>query len=82
MKQIVVIKESITTISTSKNYLIIKKSGCSDNIIAYRYIEKLYVNKLINISIRECLKLAALFEIYFIDQYGNILGRIDLNEKI
>jgi len=82
MKQIIVIKASSTILNIEKEYLIIKKSTCSDNVIAYRHIKRLYINKLVNISISECLKLASLFELYFINQHGNILGRIQIDEEI
>jgi len=82
MKQIVVIKESSTTIYIDQKYLIVKKVGYSDNVISYRNIKKLYLNKLIQISISDCLKLASYFELYFINQHGNILGRIQIDEKI
>lgn len=82
MKQIVVIKESTTVLHVDKEYLIVKKSECSDSIIAYRHIEKLYINKLINIAISECLLLATHFDLYFINQHGKILGRIIADEEI
>jgi len=82
MKQIVVIKASSTILTIEKEYLVIKKSTCSDNVIAYRHIKRLYMNKLINISISECLKLASLFELYFINQHGNILGSIKVDDEI
>lgn len=82
MKQIVIIKESKTTLHINKEYLIIKKPECSDSVIAYRHIKRLYVNKLININISECLLLAALFDLYFIDQHGQLLGRITIDEEI
>ena len=82
MKQIVVIKESITTLVVEKEYLIIKKPQYADNVIAYRHIRKLYINKLINITISECLQLAIKFELYFINQHGKILGRMKIDEEV
>ena len=82
MKQIVIIKESQTLLHVEKEYLLIKKQACSDNIIAYRYIKKLYINKLIDISLNDCLKLASHFELYFINQHGHILARLLSHEKI
>ena len=82
MKQIVVIKDSKTHLHIYKDYINIKKPTCSDNIIAYRYIEKIYINKLIDITIGECLKLAHHFDVYIIDQYGYIISKIKLDEKI
>ena len=82
MKQIIVIKESTTTLHVDKEYLIIKKHECSDSVIAYRHIKRLYINKLIDITISECLLLAELFDLYFINQYGKILGRIIIDEEI
>ena len=82
MKQIVIIKESSTTLIIEKEYLIIKKANSSDNVIAYRHIKKLYINKLIDISISKYLELATNFELYFINQYGHILGKIQIDETI
>lgn len=82
MKQIIVIKESTTTLHVDKEYLIIKKHEYSDSVIAYRHIKRLYINKLIDITISECLLLAELFDLYFINQHGKILGRIIIDEEI
>jgi len=82
MKQIVIIKESSTTLDIQKEYMVIKKEMYSDTVIAFRHIQRLYINKLIHVSIVDCLKLAAIFELYFINQHGDILGRIMTNEKV
>jgi len=82
MKKTIVIKDSTTTLYIDKEYLIIKKPEYGDSVIAYRHIKKLYVNKLINIKISQCLLLAALFDLYFINQHGQILGRISVDEEI
>ena len=81
MKQIVIIKDSKTLLHIEKEYLVIKKAQCSDNIIAYRYIKRLYINKLIDISINECLKLASHFKLFFINQHGQILAEVR-NEEV
>ena len=78
MKQIVVIKDSSTSLYIDKDYIVVN----SNNIIAFRYIKALYLNKNIDINISKCLKLARCFKIYFIDRFGNIIGNIELNEKI
>ncbi|WP_151899673.1 hypothetical protein MLC52_09915 [Sulfurimonas sp. NW15] len=77
MKQIIVIKNSKTKLHVKQNYMIV-----DDNVIAYRYIKSLYINKLLNISISECLKLSSIFKVFFIDRYGNLLGEVKLYEEI
>jgi len=75
MKQIVVIKNSQTKVFVCKNYLIVRTKD-AENILGFRYIEKLYLNKLIDISISNVIKLSHIFDVYFIDQYGKILAKV------
>ncbi len=82
MKQIVVIKDSKTLLHIDQEYMSIKKPSCSDNVIAYRHIKRIYINKLIDISINECLKLAKYFDVYFINNNGYILAKMQLDEEI
>ena len=81
MKKIIVIKNSSTTVHVFSQYLIIK-TAFQENIVGYRYIKELYVNKLIDISLSNYLKLATHFDIYFINQHGKVLGKVLSYEKI
>ncbi len=81
MKQIVVFKNSKTIVTIFSEYLIVKINNV-ENIIAYKYILELYINKNINISISNCIKLASLFDVWFINHHGKILAKVELDEKI
>ncbi len=81
MKQIVVVKGSKTQVNIFSDYLCIKKNG-AETIIAYRHIKELYLNKLIDISIADSIRLSKIFDTYFTDQYGNILAKVQLYEKV
>ena len=75
MKQILIINNSKTSIEVGSNYLIFK-TDTQETVIGYRYIKELHLNKLINISVSNCLKLANCFDLFFIDRYGNILAKV------
>jgi len=81
MKQIVIIKDSKAEVKIFTQYLIVKLVG-NDTIIAYRHIEALYINKLVDISVSKYIKLASMFSGFFTDQHGNILAKVDLYEKV
>ncbi|MEA3522726.1 MAG: hypothetical protein U9R50_07105 [Campylobacterota bacterium] len=81
MKQIVIVKDSKTDLSIFSEYLVVK-TQTQESVIAYRYIKEIYINKLINISIAKSIKLATIFDVYFIDQHGKVLAKVINYEKI
>ncbi len=81
MKKIVIIKNSRTQLKLEKDYFIIS-SSTYDSVVSYRHIKSLYINKLIPITIAEGIKLAKMFDLYFTDQHGNILGKMQIYEKV
>lgn len=82
MKQTIIIRASTVKLHVEMKYLVIKDEEQSDRIIAYRYIQKLYINQHIALSIANALKLASHFELFFIDQYGHIVGEMVRHEKV
>jgi hypothetical protein len=59
------------------------KNIYEDKVIAYKYINQLYINKLISISIADCINLSKIFPVFFINYNGTILGSIKLeNEEV
>ncbi|MEA3227611.1 MAG: hypothetical protein U9P38_00910 [Campylobacterota bacterium] len=81
MKKTIIIKNSSTKIDISSQYLVIKTVS-QENIIGYRHIKELFINKLIDISMANCLKLAKKFDLYFINQHGKILAKVLSYEKV
>lgn len=81
MKKIIIIKDSSTRVDIFSEHLVIKTKSQED-IVGYRYIKELYINKLVEISLKNCLKLATKFDIYFINQHGKVLAKVLSYEKI
>jgi len=81
MKKILVIKDASTIVHLFSDYLTVK-SKLQEDIIGYRYINELYINKLVDIPLKEYLKLATKFDIYLIDQHGKVLGKVVSYEKV
>jgi len=81
MKKILIIKDASTVIHLFTEYLVVKTESQED-IIGYRYIKEIYINKLLDISLKEYLKLATKFDVYFINQHGQVLGKVISYENV
>jgi hypothetical protein len=81
MKQIVILKDSKTTIKIYQDYMVITKDN-TEGVVAFRYIKELYINKNIELSIKECVDLSKIFKIFLIDRYGNVLVEVKSYEKV
>lgn len=77
MKKLLVIKESNTTLKLFKHYMIVTTSSES-YVIAYRYLEEIYINKTVTISLSDVLRLAKIAKFYLIDHHGYVLANIRL----
>jgi len=80
-KKVVVIKNPKTKIRVYQDYMIIK-TPISTEILAYRYIGELYINKTINIRPSELVRFATMFDTYLIDHNGYILASIRIEDEI
>jgi len=81
MKRILIIKDSKAKIIVNNDYLVVK-SIYEDKIVAFRYISALYINKLADLSISDVINLSKYFDVFFINQHGNILASLKLEEDI
>jgi len=81
MKHIVIIKNSSTKVDVCSDYLHISQNN-NENIIAFRHIKELYINKNIELYIKDSVKLSKFFRLFLTDQYGNILAEVQNYEKI
>jgi len=77
MKLPLILKNSKTSIEIHKEYLV-AKTDIGENIIAYRHIDKIYINKHIQLNPYELLHLCLFMEVWLIDRYGNILAKVEL----
>lgn len=75
--KILLIKDSSTTIDFHKKYMIVHAKE-QNYVVGYRHIGELYLNKLIPITPRECIRIAKLCKLYFIDQHGYVLASFRL----
>jgi len=81
MKKIIIIKDSSAIVDVFPEYLVIKTESQED-VVGHRYIKEFYINKLVDISLKNCLRLATKFDIYFINQHGKVLAKVFSYEKI
>lgn len=75
--KILFIKNANTIIKFHSAYMIIKTNH-QDYVVGYRHINELYLNKLIAITPRECIKIAKFCKLFFTDQHGYILASFRL----
>ena len=61
--------------------MVVNHNGVED-ILAFRYIQELYINKTIDISIKECVRLSKIFSLFVTDYHGYILAEVKSYEKI
>lgn len=81
MKKTLIIKDSSTTIKVYSSYMIIA-SPSQSVVVAFRHIKELYINKTILLTPSQLLRMASVFDVYFIDHHGYILATIRLqNDK-
>ena len=76
-KKVLILKSPSTTIKIHSEYMIVNSLTHSE-VVAFRYIDELYINKTISISPSHLIKLASLFKVFFIDHHGYILASIRL----
>jgi len=81
MKQIVILKDSKTTLRIYQDYMVVTKDD-KESVLAFRYIKELYINKSIEFSLKECVDLSKIFKIFITDRYGNIWVEVKNYEKV
>lgn len=79
-KRILILKNSSIKIKIYSEYMIIK-SFTHNEVVAFRYIDELYINKNISISLSDIVKLATHFKVYLIDHNGYILANIKIENE-
>lgn len=75
MKQIVIVKNSNSKINIETEYLEITNIY-ENRIIGLRNISQLYINQQIPIIPAKLIRISKFIEVFFIDHYGHILGKI------
>lgn len=79
MNRIFILKNPSTKIKIYSEYMVVT-SATNNDVIAFRYVNELYINKTIYITPSHLIKLASLFKVYFIDHHGYVLASIKLEK--
>jgi len=79
MNRIFILKNPSTKIKIYSEYMVVT-SPTHNDVIAFRYVNELYINKTIQITPSHLIKLASLFKVYLIDHHGYVLASIKLEK--
>lgn len=75
MKKVLLLKDKTISIKTHENYIEFTNDN-KEFIAAYRYISEIYINKQINVSVDEVLKIAKKVPLFFVDHNGYIIAKV------
>ena len=75
MKQTLIIKDRSTSLEIHKEYMVLNFCD-NETVVSFRYIDKLYINKHIDIKSYELVYLASILKLFIIDRFGNILVEV------
>jgi len=75
MKRSVIVKESKVEVRVEQDFLSLD-SFEGEQIIGFRHIKAVYLNKALSIDIGECYKIMQRVPLYIIDEHGYILARM------
>jgi hypothetical protein len=75
IKQLLILKDSHTKITTHSTYMEIK-SFKDSYIVSYMHLKAIYLNKSIDIDISTCYELSQKVPLFIIDQNGYILATL------
>jgi len=75
VKRSVIVKDSEVKVSVEQNYLLLK-SFEADQVIGFRHIKAVYLNKALALDIGECYKIMQRVPLFLIDEHGYILARL------
>lgn len=75
MKKVLLLKDKTISIKTHENYIEFTNDN-KEFIAAYRYISEIYINKQINVSIDEVLKIAKKVPLFFVNHNGYIIAKV------
>lgn len=75
MRRSVIIKESSVRVTVGSDYLSLQ-SYEGDQVIGFRHIKAVYLNKALALDIGECYKIMQRVPLFLIDEHGYILARL------
>lgn len=75
MKRSVIVKDSGVTVTVGSDYLLLKSLE-ADQVIGFRHIKAVYLNKALSLDIGECYKIMQKVPLFLIDEHGYILAQL------
>lgn len=75
MKRSIIVKDSEVRIRVEQDYLSLE-SFEGDQVIGFRHIKAVYLNKALALDIGECYKIMQRVPLFIIDEHGYILARL------
>jgi len=75
MRRSIIVKDSDVTVKVESDYLSLE-SFEGDQIVGFRHIKAVYLNKALALDIGECYKIMQRVPLYIIDEHGYILARM------
>ena len=75
MKRSVIVKDANVTIMVGSDYLSLKSLE-EDQVIGFRHIKAVYLNKALSLDIGECYKIMQKVPLFLIDEHGYILAQL------
>lgn len=75
MKRSIIIKDSKVEVRVEQEYLFLQSFEV-DQVIGFRHIKAVYLNKALALDIGECYKIMQRVPLFLIDEHGYILARL------
>ena len=75
MKRSVIVKDSNVKVTVEQEYLLLN-SFEEEQVVGFRHIKAVYLNKALALDIGECYKIMQRVPLYIIDEHGYILARM------
>jgi hypothetical protein len=74
-KRVLILRDSKTAITIHSDYIEIK-NFINSYVVAFRHIERIYLNKAIDIDISSCYAISQKVPLFIIDEDGYILAEL------
>jgi len=75
MRRSVIVRDSNVKVTVEQEYLLLN-SFEEEQVVGFRHIKAVYLNKALALDIGECYKIMQRVPLYIIDEHGYILARM------
>lgn len=75
MRRSIIVRDSNVKVTVEQEYLLLN-SFEEEQVVGFRHIKAVYLNKALALDIGECYKIMQRVPLYIIDEHGYILARM------